>query len=58
MAGIGDIEIYAPERLYPGGPAIEIEGPGKAVYDATSQIVRVTPKAEALLTIRLTPKKG
>lgn len=56
--GIGDIEIYAPERLYPGGPAIEIEGPGKAVYDATGQIVRVTPKAEALLTIRLTPKKG
>ncbi len=56
--GIGDIEIYAPRRVYPGGPEITVEGPGKAVYDADAQLVRVTPKADALMIIRLAPAKG
>lgn len=56
--GIGDIEIYAPLRLYPGGPEITVEGPGKAVYDPAAQLVRVTPKADALMTIRLAAQTG
>lgn len=56
--GIGDVEIYAPRRLYPGGPEVTVEGPGKAAYDEAAQIVRVTPKADALMTIRLAARTG
>lgn len=57
-AGIGDVEIYAPIRVYPGGPAITVEGPGKAAYEAAAQIVRITPTADALMTVRLSPRIG
>ncbi|MFT3809581.1 MAG: cellulase family glycosylhydrolase [Micropepsaceae bacterium] len=56
--GIGDIEVYAPSRVYPGGPEVLVEGPGKASYDPVNQLLRITPKGEALLTVHLTRKPG
>ena len=51
--GIGEIEIFAPARVYPDGPTITLEGPAKATYDAATQLVRVVPKADALVVIHL-----
>ena len=50
---MGPVEIYAPARVYPGGPSITVEGPGKAEYDEEAQIVRVHPRGEALLAVIL-----
>lgn len=52
---IGPCEIFAPSRIYPGGPQVRIEGPAKSEWDSGAQIVRVHPRADALIVVHLTP---
>jgi len=52
-SGMGPTEIFAPARVYPGGPKIVIEGPAKAEYSAGEQLVRINERGDALVTIRL-----
>ena len=52
-SGMGPTEIFAPSRVYPGGPKIVIEGPAKSEYDPAAQIVRINERGDALVTVRL-----
>jgi hypothetical protein len=55
-ADMGDIEIYAPRRVYPGGPKIVLEGKAIARWDDTAQLVRISPQAAGALSLHLSPR--
>lgn len=53
---IGPCEIFAPARVYSGGPEVRIEGPAKAEWNGQTHILPIHPRADALVVVHLTPR--